>query len=348
MSDQPTKRLASGLAIPRLTSIVLLGLVLLGLVGAPEAAYAQAASGPTLLVLGTVSQDSDPSVAGTATSAIQGVARELGYTIVALDPSAPRASIDLHTGDALSGFTMQTGIDRTLHLHVVRDGVGYALHLAVGSRDGSAAVSLLRAAPLAEIGTALADMTRVLLPLPGVALSGTWIAPPDAAVPTSVPAAPSTTTTTGTSASAFAPPPAPTEPERPRRDRTWLALTVAGAAVLGVGWVTNFIVGIFAGNDGCGFAGCSPESQRWAPFRGVSFIPVLGPWIQFAVLPDANNWWPIWLAFDGLVQAAGFAMLVYGLVTNPGDEPADPATPTVSLLPSFGADYARLDLIGTF
>jgi hypothetical protein len=318
----------------------------------PAALLAQAATtsptGPTLLVLGTVSQDSDPSVAGAATSAIQGVVRELGYTIVALDPSAPRASIDLHTGDALNGFTMQTGIDRTLHLHVVRDGAGYALHLAVGSRDGSAAVSLLRASTLEEIGTALADMTRALLPLPGVAASGTWIAPPDAAVRTSAPAAPSTTTAAGTSASAFAPPPAATESAGPRRDRTWLALTVAGAAVLGVGWVTNFIASMFAGNDGCGFAGCSPESQRWVPFRGVSFIPVLGPWIQFGVLPDANNWWPIWLAFDGLVQAAGFAMLVYGLVTNPGDEPAAPTAPTVSLLPSFGADYARLDLVGAF
>lgn len=360
MNEQRSNRVVLALETLGLSSLALLVLSLLVLAGAPGTAHAQAA-GPTLLVLGTVSQDSDPSIAAAATSAIQGVARERGYTIVALDPSAPRVSIDLQTGDALNGFTMQTGIDRALHLHVFRDGASYALHLGLGSRDGSAAVSLLRIAPLAEVAATLTEMTRALLPPPGTPASGQWIAPPDASAGSTaeVPPAPTTSgapvttsaqaaATPSTSATAFAPTPAPTQPARERRDRAWLALTIAGAAVLGVGWVTNFVASMFAGNDGCGFAGCTPESQRWVPFRGVSFIPVLGPWIQFGVLPDANNWWPLWLAFDGLVQAAGFAMLIYGLVTNPGDEPADPTEPTVSLLPSFGPDHARLDLVGTF
>ncbi len=344
MSERRTNRVVSGLA--------LLALALLAFVGAPEAARAQVASGPTLLVLGTVSQDSDPSVAGAATSALQSVARERGYTIVALDPSAPRVSIDLHTGDALNGFTMQTGIDRTLHLHVFRDGASYALHLGLGSRDGSAAVSLLRIAPLAEVAATLTEMTRALLPPPGTAASGPWIAPPDATVATTaeVPPAPATTTVTGaaptTSASAFAPPPEPVRPARPQRehrDRTPLALTIAGAAMLGGGWVLNFFGGVFSGV--C--LGCSSSAvDRWDTFRAVSFIPVVGPWVQIAILPDTSNWWPLWLVIDGLLQTAGLVMLIAGISLLGNDD--EPAAPTIALLPSLAPDHARLDLVGTF
>ena len=116
--------------------------------------------------------------------------------------------------------------------------------------------------------------------------------------------------------------------------------------MLGGGWVLNIIPGVFAGNDGCGFTGCSPESQRWTAFRATSLIPLIGPWIQMGVAPDLNNWWPIWLAFDGLVQAAGFVMLVYGLAANQGED--EPATPELTLLPMAGPDHTGLLLTGTF
>lgn len=346
-----------------------LGLSLLALVAmTTSTARAQStATGPTLLVIGTVSPDSDPSVGAAATEALQAVARERGYTIVSLAPTAPRPAIDLRSGDSLAAFTAQTGVDRTLHLHVFRDGAGHALHLGLGSRDGTPAISMLRIADVAGVGATLTEMARALLPAPGALASGQWIAPPDAtaAVTTSeVPPAP-TGQPTGqpagqpvqgggvmatTSASAFAPSPEPIRaqrPARPQRDRTPLALTIAGAAMLGGGWVLNWFGGIFAGYSTCLFGGCSSGfDPAWDGFRAASFVPVIGPWIQIAILPNYSNYWPLWLVIDGLLQTAGAAMLIAGLSMDSGDE--GEATPQVSILPSFGPDHARLDLVGTF
>ncbi len=348
----------------RLTLV--LAATFLALTAAPPAHAQVATAGPTLLVVGRVSADADASIATEATEALRGVARERGYTIVALSAPLPR-ELDLSSGAALREVATQVGVDRVLHLYVFRDSEGYGLHLGLGSRDGSAPASLLRLSARESVAATLTDMARGLVPAPGAAAAGVWVAPPLAgsavAAPatsapaasapapvTSVPAASAPVATAPSApAAAFGPPattPAAPVDARPRRDRTPLALTIAGAAVLGGGWVLNIIPSVFAGNDGCGFTGCSPESQRWTAFRATSLIPVIGPWIQMGVAPDLNNWWPIWLAFDGLVQAAGFVMLVYGLAANQGED--EPATPQLTLLPMAGPDHTGLLLTGTF
>jgi hypothetical protein len=322
-------------------------------------AHAQVATGgPTLLVVGRVSADADASIAGEATEALRAVARERGYTIVALSAPLPH-ELDLSNGASLHEVATQVGVDRVLHLYVFRDSEGYGLHLGLGSRDGSAPASLLRLSARESVAVTLADMARGLVPAPGAAAAGVWVAPPVAGAavvapvvppaPAAVAPAASVAAAPSGSAAAFGPPAAtPVTPRdaRPRRDRTPLALTIAGAAVLGGGWVLNIIPGVFAGNDGCGFTGCSPESQRWTAFRATSLIPLIGPWIQMGVAPNLNNWWPIWLAFDGLVQTAGFVMLVYGLAANQGED--EPATPELTLLPMAGPEHTGLLLTGTF
>ena len=331
----------------------------LALTAAPRAHAQVATAGPTLLVVGRVSADADASIAGEATEALHAVARERGYTIVGLSAPLPH-ELDLASGGPLAQLATQVGVDRVLHLYVFRDSEGYGLHLGLGSRDGSAPASLLRLSARESVAATLTDMARGLVPAPGTPAAGVWVAPPSgvasavpappvASAPVAAPPATPVTATPSASAAAFGPPattPATPTEARPRRDRTPLALTIAGAAVLGGGWVLNIIPGVFAGNDGCGFTGCSPESQRWTAFRATSLIPLLGPWIQMGVAPNLNNWWPIWLAFDGLVQAAGFVMLVYGLATNQGED--EPATPELTLLPMAGPDHTGLLLTGTF
>lgn len=101
------------------------------------------------------------------------------------------------------------------------------------------------------------------------------------------------------------------------RERPNLGLIIPGAVMLGVGWIMNFIVGLPAGDDP--FSGGS--SEEWDAFRLSSLIPVAGPWVQLGVKPTdfRQDYWPVWLIFDGVLQAAGTLMLIIGIAT-PGEE----------------------------
>ncbi|AKF10282.1 hypothetical protein [Sandaracinus amylolyticus] len=74
-------------------------------------------------------------------------------------------------------------------------------------------------------------------------------------------------------------------------------------------------------------------------------MPIAGPWIQLAVKPTAfdSDDRGTWLIFDGLLQAAGAALLIAGIATSGGDE-----EPALSILPSAGPHHAGLSLAGRF
>ncbi len=138
--------------------------------------------------------------------------------------------------------------------------------------------------------------------------------------------------------------------DQPRRGRGGpnLGLIISGAVLLGVGWITNFIAGLPAGDDPF-HSGAEPE---WQTFRYVSLIPIAGPWVQLGVQPTSfdNDYWGVWLIIDGLIQAAGFTMLIAGIATSTSDsdETADAGGVQLMVMPSVGAGHAGLTLMGRF
>ena len=127
-----------------------------------------------------------------------------------------------------------------------------------------------------------------------------------------------------------------------------VGLIVSGAVLLGGGWVANIITGLPAGDDPFS-SGSEPE---WDTFRGVSLVPVAGPWIQLGVKPTtfSQDYWAPWLIIDGLMQVAGITMLVIGIAT--------PRTETVvaeratdfqwALVPQLSPGHAGAAFVGTF
>lgn len=145
----------------------------------------------------------------------------------------------------------------------------------------------------------------------------------------------------------YAPVQQPMPPPR-RRGGGHVGLIISGAVLLGVGWISNFIVGLPAGDD-LFSGGARPE---WEAFRYSSLIPVVGPWVQLAVKPTAfsQDDWAIWLIFNGLMQATGTALLVAGIATS-GDDggSADSGTgPQLVVVPNVGRDHAGLTVAGSF
>lgn len=85
-------------------------------------------------------------------------------------------------------------------------------------------------------------------------------------------------------------------------------LIVSGAVILGVGWLSNIFVSVFAGVGGT-------SSDEWDTFRYLGIVPVLGPWIQMAVKPTSldEDDWAYYLTINGIIQAVGTTMLVLGI-----------------------------------
>ena len=152
-----------------------------------------------------------------------------------------------------------------------------------------------------------------------------------------------------------APSPAPVEPvdaAAPRRRGGGnIGLIVAGAALLGAGWVLNFIGGLLAGTHPgfFGLGGRSPEPE-WETFRYTSLVPIAGPWIQLAVKPTSfdRDEWGLWLIIDGLMQAAGTTMLLVAAVTAGDDDDAPESGVELVLVPGVGPGLASLTLFGRF
>lgn len=104
-------------------------------------------------------------------------------------------------------------------------------------------------------------------------------------------------------------PMAPAPPE----SRPNIGTIVSGAVLLGVGWITNFIAGLPAGDDPFD----SGVDHRWDTFRVVSLVPVAGPWVMLGLKPTSfsEDYWGPWLIINGLLQTTGFVLLVVGIAT---------------------------------
>jgi hypothetical protein len=127
-----------------------------------------------------------------------------------------------------------------------------------------------------------------------------------------------------------------------------IGLIVSGSVMLGVGWILNFLIGIGAGTDPFS----SHSQPEWDTFRGTSFIPIAGPWVQLAVKPNGftDDMWGGWLILDGLIQGAGTILLIAGIATSGGDDEAtaDQGGVRWTLVPTAGPEHAGLSVLGSF
>jgi hypothetical protein len=110
---------------------------------------------------------------------------------------------------------------------------------------------------------------------------------------------------------------------------------IAGARTLHMGVAGGLDVGAVALAPSGRLGGCSGSSDpafdaAWGDFRAFSLVPLVGPWLQLAVLPTASNFWPFWLVLDGLVQASGFVALLGGIIDEATRATAGPTRPRVS------------------
>lgn len=104
-------------------------------------------------------------------------------------------------------------------------------------------------------------------------------------------------------------PPAPPTPIRYEM-RPRYGLIIGGAVVLGVSWSMTALAGALVSDYCSSSIGCS--DAVWP-----LYLPVLGPWVQMGYLHGAGtNTGRVMLAFDGLVQAGGLAMLIAGAVAK--------------------------------
>jgi hypothetical protein len=149
-------------------------------------------------------------------------------------------------------------------------------------------------------------------------------------------------------------------PSTPEIVGNWML--VGGGALLLAGWGTNALGGLGAGVDcsigfyggslgGTGGGGCNHDA-RWEDFRTWSLVPVVGPHVQLALLPEEGRGggWPGWLIASAIIQTSGLALLIAGLVTKlRAPNPAKPKDPPAFLVtPIVSADGAGLSVSSAF
>lgn len=114
-------------------------------------------------------------------------------------------------------------------------------------------------------------------------------------------------------------------------------LVIGGAVTLGSVWLTNVVFASFFVSEGGGEA---------APL----FVPVVGPFIAIGTITprDLGGVGTFWLAFDGVVQAAGAAMLIAGIAA-PRNILVRTGSLTLQPTPmSFGKAGSGFGFTGTF
>jgi hypothetical protein len=98
------------------------------------------------------------------------------------------------------------------------------------------------------------------------------------------------------------------------RHRVSGGLLGGGIGMFVGGWVLSGITGLVVGVAG------AVSSTSWATgsagdFITWSWIPILGPWANMAMMwRDADPGFYAWLAFEGLLQAGGLTMLIFGAI----------------------------------
>lgn len=108
-------------------------------------------------------------------------------------------------------------------------------------------------------------------------------------------------------------------------NRPRLGLVVGGAVTLGVAWsLTALAAASYSGSlysydeySNTNSINSSGNSFGYASELWPLYIPVLGPWIEMGFLHGSGSQLGgALLAFDGLVQAGGLAMIIAGAVTR--------------------------------
>lgn len=133
-------------------------------------------------------------------------------------------------------------------------------------------------------------------------------------------------------------------------------LILGGSLMLTAGYVSSFAVGL--GEGSTRFMGPTlNRSQRWyEDFTFTSFIPLAGPWIALSERQGEfdQDYWGVWLIANGLLQAAGFGMIVSGIIVAAQDSHGQRRTrarisqPSLQVIPSVGVNHAGLSLAGSF
>lgn len=113
-----------------------------------------------------------------------------------------------------------------------------------------------------------------------------------------------------------------------------------GAGMVGGMWLISVFVGVF-GNAGNSLAG---SEEKWTPM----YVPVLGPFITMGTASsDLSAGGSALLAFDGVVQVGGAAMIILGIALPKKTLVRDEAgMPTLTLKPYIAGNGAGFT--GTF
>lgn len=320
------------------------GLALVALLAAmPGLARAQTAD-PTLMVLDPVGAP-DPATAQQLGASLGEVGRALGYHVVTPAPGSVIGSLDPAASTDLVSIVQRTGLHRAVAVWVVPSSAGFDVQVGLASGDGSAR-SIRGTAGATGVVDLATTLLASLLPAPFAATQGAWgavLAPPPVSV------APTTVSVARTVVAVPTEPPAREHHSRPT------GLMIGGIAMFAGGWIAGLLIGVFGGyhdrscidlwGGGCSLPPGTSWDPAWDNFRASSLVPLIGPWIQLAVKPPSDDGWPEWLVADGLLQAAGFAMMIAGIVIF--DEAGEQGT-SVTVVPSVAPGQAGLTAVGRF
>lgn len=328
-------------------------LAVLGALAHPGRAWAQTGSAPTLLVLDPVGAP-DATTASAVRDALVQVGQARGYVVVVAGAGSVVGTLDPVSSASLVGVVQRSGVHRGVVAWLVPMGAGWDVHVGLATADGTAASIHALASPTDLPGAASRGLSAILTG-PFVPTTAAWggvvggSAPSGPVVTVAVPPPSAAAVTTPPSFSADAP------AEQHHHDRP-TGLLVAGASMLGGGWVAGFAIGLFGGyhdrscidlwGGGCSLPPGTSWDPAWDDFRASSLLPVVGPWIQLAVKPPSSDGWPIWLVADGILQGAGLVMLIVGIVVFDSARP--PADDAVAVLPLVGPGEAGLAAAGRF
>ena len=130
----------------------------------------------------------------------------------------------------------------------------------------------------------------------------------------------------------------PPPPGMHLESRSRSSLIIAGSATLAAMWGLTWTES---------WAGCHNCD---ASVVAASFVPVLGPFIEAALLKQSDGSASLapFLVFEGMVQLGGLAMIVIGTVLHHDVLVYDVGPVRASLMPSGAKDGAGLALVGRF
>lgn len=131
------------------------------------------------------------------------------------------------------------------------------------------------------------------------------------------------------------------------RHRVSGGLLGGGIGLFVGGWVvtgfSGLVVGVF-GATGCAISSsissgsCVWTSDSASNFLTFSWIPLIGPWVSMGYMwPGADAGMYAWIAIEGLIQAGGLTMLIFGAL---GEDYVD-------YQPIAGVDFHVRPMFGT-